>query len=112
MPNHVHLIVVPSSPASMAKAVGRTHYRYTQIFHTAHNRSGHLWQNRYYSTPLDRSHLVTALAYVDANPVRAGPTTFATEYLWSSARAHVVGRDPIGLLDLDWWRESRLAEDW
>ena len=112
MPNHIHLIVVPSSPTSMAKAVGRTHYRYTQIFHSAHNRSGHLWQNRYYSTPLDGSHLVSALAYVDANPVRAALTKLATEYLWSSARAHVVGRDPSGLLDLDWSRESRLAEDW
>lgn len=112
MPNHIHLIAVPSSPLSMAKAVGRTHYRYTQIFHSAHNRSGHLWQNRYYSTPLDESHLVSALAYVDTNPVRAALKKVATEYLWSSARAHVVSRDPNGLLDLDWWRESKLAGDW
>ena len=26
MPNHVHLIVVPKTPKSMARAVGRTHY--------------------------------------------------------------------------------------
>jgi hypothetical protein len=34
-------------------------------------RSGHPWQNRFFSTPLDRDYLHTALRYIDLNPVRA-----------------------------------------
>ncbi len=41
-------------------------------FNRHHRRSGHLWQNRFYSCPLGPSRLATALAYVDLNPVRAG----------------------------------------
>jgi putative transposase len=112
MPNHVHLIVVPRTPKSMARAVGRTHYAYTHFFHTAHDHSGHLWQNRYYFTPLDQDHLVAALAYVDLNPVRAGHVATPEDYIWSSARAPVSGCDSAGILDLNWWKQSGLADEW
>jgi len=112
MPNHVRLIVVPKTPKSMARAVGRTHYAYTRSFHTAHDHSGYLWQNRYYSTPLDQDHLVAALAYVDLNPVRAGLVATPEDYIWSSARAHVSDCDYTGVLDLNWWKQSGLTEEW
>jgi hypothetical protein len=35
-------------------------------------RSGHLWQNRFYSRALPRTHLWRALAYRERNPVRTG----------------------------------------
>jgi putative transposase len=52
--------------------LGQTHGRYAQRFNRRYRRSGHLWQNRFYSCPLGRNHLVRALAYVDLNPLRAG----------------------------------------
>ena len=36
-----------------------------------HSSSGHVWQGRYYSCPLDESHLWEALRYTELNPVRA-----------------------------------------
>ena len=71
MTNHVHLVVVPATERSLAKAIGRTHYLYTRYVNHCRQRSGHLWQNRFFSTVLDRDHLVVALRYVDLNPVRA-----------------------------------------
>ena len=71
MSNHVHLIAVPRSPESFARGIGRAHYRYTREYNLMNRRSGHLWQNRFYSAPLDRAHLLRALRYVDLNPVRA-----------------------------------------
>jgi putative transposase len=71
MTNRIHLIAVPRHPDSLAKALGQTHWRYAMRFNRLHRRSGHLWQNRFYSCPLGPSHLATALAYVDLNPVRA-----------------------------------------
>ena len=57
MTNHIHLIGRPADEDSLAKALGRTHFRYTQYINRLHGRSGHLWQNRFYSCPLGREHL-------------------------------------------------------
>jgi putative transposase len=53
-----------------------------------HNSSGHAWQGRYYSCPLDQPHLWEALRYAELNPVRAKLVTEATSWAWSSAVAH------------------------
>ena len=112
MPNHVHAIVVPERPDSMSKAFGRAHNSYSRYFNTVRHRSGHLWQNRFYSTPLGREHLTRALRYTDMNPVRARLVERALDYSWSSARAHVTGRDPHGLLDPELWAEVCPLGDW
>jgi hypothetical protein len=52
------------------------------------------------------------LRYVDLNPVRAGLVDRAADYRWSSARAHVEGRDPSGLLDLETWKQVCPCGDW
>jgi len=57
MTNHVHLVATPAGEESLAKAVGRTHFLYTQYVNRLHRRSGHLWQNRFYSCALDEVHL-------------------------------------------------------
>src|ERR1017187_2125506 len=57
------------------------------------------------------SHLWTAIAYVELNPVRAKIVHGAEDYPWSSAVAHVTGGDATGLLDMDWCR-STSRSDW
>ena len=105
LPNHVHLIVVPAEADSIAKAIGRTHWRYTQHVNVLHDRSGHLWQNRFYSCGLDTAHAWTAMRYVEQNPVRAKLCRAAWRYRWSSAAAHCgLAEDDTGLLDLAAWR--------
>lgn len=112
MTNHVHVVAVPRRADSLAKALGQTHWRHAMRFNRLHRRSGHLWQNRFYSCPLGPSRLATALAYVDLNPVRARLVECAEDHLWSSARAHLTGHDEHELLD-DWvWNECRLQNDW
>lgn len=112
MPNHVHLVAVPTRDDSMAKAVGQTHHRFALRSNRLRRRSGHLWQNRFYSCPVGQSHLVETLAYVDLNPVRARLVDRPGAYNWSSASAHLAGRDPSGLLD-DWrWSEIDPGREW
>lgn len=67
MTNHVHLVAIPERPDGLARALGQTHGHYAQHFNRRYRRCGHLWQNRFYSCPLGRDHLVTA--YVDLNPL-------------------------------------------
>ena len=52
------------------------------------------------------------MAYIERNPVRAGLVPAPEHYAWSSARAHVTGRDEHGFLDLRSWREVYDAERW
>jgi putative transposase len=112
MPNHIHLIAVPRSEKSLALAVGRTHYLYSQYVNRLHRRSGHLWQNRFFSNGLDEKHLYVAQRYVEMNPVRAKLARRAWDYHWSSAAAHCGGEDGSGLLALVEWRRRWEAGAW
>jgi putative transposase len=112
MTNHVHLVAVPARQDSLAKAVGRAHFLYTQYLHRLHGRSGHLWQNRFYSCALDEPHCWAALCYTERNPVRAGMVRKAWRYRWSSAAAHCGPGKGNGLLDLRLWRGAWTAERW
>ncbi len=112
MTNHIHLIARPSTPVSLAKALGRTHFRYTQYINRFHRRSGHLWQNRFFSCPLGREHFWQALRYVEQNPLRAGLVRQPWKYPWSSAKAHLDGQDPTDLLNLSYWRQISSQVDW
>jgi len=71
MTNHVHLVAVPEREDSFARALRHAHSEYALARNRADGRSGHLWQNRFFSCPLDSSHLMAALRYTDLNPVRA-----------------------------------------
>ena len=53
MTNHFHLIATPKRKDSLAKAVGRTNLYYTRHINATRGRCGHLWQDRFFSCPLD-----------------------------------------------------------
>ena len=53
----------------------------------------HLWQGRFASYVLDEPYLLTAARYIELNPVPAGLIESPSRYRWSSAAAHVRGRD-------------------
>ena len=93
MPNHVHLICVPASQESLARAIGEAHRRYTRRINFREGWRGHLWQGRFGSCALDDVHLLMAARYVELNPVRAKLVRKPWRYPWSSARAHAEGRD-------------------
>ncbi len=61
-----------------------------------HFRKGwrrHVWQGRFTSYPMNEAYLLAAVRYVELNPVRAGPVESLGVYTWSSAAAHLTGRD-------------------
>jgi len=110
VPNHIHLVAVPDEPDSLSVALRRTHGRYANYLNARRCRTGHLWQNRFYSCALDRDHLSVALRL--RNPVGAGLAELVDQYPWSSAAAHLTGRDPRNILDMDFWHDRGAAEDW
>lgn len=71
MNNHVHFIVVPRSKAGLSQFFNVVHMRYSQYKNLMRRKKGHLWQSRFFSSVLDDSYLISAVRYVEQNPVRA-----------------------------------------
>src|SRR6195256_5300518 len=92
MPNHVHLVLVPSDPDGLRRALARVHRRYAGVIQARRKRSGHFWQGRFGAVAMDEQHLAAALRYVSLNPVRARLVERAQDWRWSSTRAHLRGK--------------------
>lgn len=110
MTNHVHLIVTPAADSDLGRAIGETHRRYTRMVNRRNGWTGYLWQGRFASFPMDEAWLLRAAAYVELNPVRADMVAQAWDYPWSSARAHLAGSDPLGVVNPE--PLLALAGDW
>jgi REP element-mobilizing transposase RayT len=72
MPNHLHL-VLRTGATQLAVAMARIATGYAGYFNRRHDRSGHLFQNRYKAIPVESDEQLRVLIrYVHLNPVRAG----------------------------------------
>jgi putative transposase len=112
MSNHVHLVAIPHKADGLALALKHTHGRYASYWNAGHSSSGHVWQGRYYSCPLDQSHLWEALRYTELNPVRAGLVTEAESWIWSSAAAHCGTVAADGRLEMEMWQGQWDFSNW
>ena len=83
MSSHVHLVVVPPRAEALAVALKSTHGRYAAYWNAAHASSGHVWQGRFYSCPLDEGHLWQALHGIGLEIV-SGTIVSQTPFLPSS----------------------------
>jgi len=50
MGNHAHIFAIPEKETSLARGIGGTNLLYTQYINRKYNRSGRLWQNRFFSS--------------------------------------------------------------
>lgn len=112
MSNHIHIVSVPLRKNSLAKAIGQTHFQYTLHFQQKYGTTGHLWQSRFYSCPMDEDYAVNAIAYTELNPVRARMVELAWDYPWSSAEAHCTLSTSSALLNLERWRSRFTTDAW
>jgi putative transposase len=96
MPNHVHLVLVPPEADSLRAVLASVHTAYSLRINLREKASGHLFQGRFASYPMDQAHLMAAIRYVENNPVKAGLVENAIDWKWSSARTHAL-RESDGL---------------
>ncbi|MBU4321428.1 MAG: transposase [Thermodesulfovibrionales bacterium] len=107
MDNHLHLLLVPRSKGGLGRCLHSATFRYAQYFNKKYERSGRLWQNRYFSCPVDKEvYLWAVVRYIENNPVRSGISKNAADWKWSSASAHVEGVYDRFLTYPDWLDES------
>lgn|SRR5665213_448858 len=112
MSNHFHLVAVPAHADAAAKVLGRLEADYARYLNVRRRTSGHLWQARYYSVPMDAPHCWHALAYIERNPVRAGIASAAADYKWSSAAARLGMTPAPSWLDLAAWKQQWTHREW
>lgn len=103
MDNHVHLAVIPKKESSLSDGIGRLHHDFACWQNIQRGKTGHLWQGRFYSCPVEEDRVLQVLQYIELNPVRARMVKNGWEWAWSSARAHITGQDPSSLLDMNYW---------
>ena len=108
MPNHIHLLAVPERENSLAQGVGRTNLIYTQYVNREFDRCGRLWQNRFFSCPIDQeAYLWAAVRYIETNPVRAHLVQEPWAYRWSSARHHVLQEPDLLIGESQWLAQTQ-----
>ena len=101
MGNHWHLLLWPRGDGDLSDFLRWVTLTHTQRYHVSHGTvgMGHLYQGRFKSFPVqDEGYYLTALRYIEGNPVRAALVQEAGQWPWSSFAAR-QGRDIAFALD-------------
>lgn len=91
MENHVHLLLHADSGLDrLMKRIGTS---YAYYFNEKYSRSGHLFQDRFSSEPVeDEAYLLAVVRYIHNNPQKAGICR-REDYRWSSWHAYTGKAD-------------------
>lgn len=86
MENHVHLLL-KDSKNELSLFMKKMGVSYSSYFNKKYDRTGHLFQDRFFSRPIDDdSYFLSVNRYILTNPQRAGIAPFVN-YRWSSIKA-------------------------
>jgi putative transposase len=92
MTNHVHLFMTPHAPEACALVMKYTGQYYVSRINKRLERSGTLWEGRFYSCLVtSEAYALACYRYIELNPVEAGMVQHARDYRWSSYSKNVVG---------------------
>jgi putative transposase len=53
MNNQIHIVAVPTAQKGLQQVLKSLHLRYAQRFNRQQGWKDHVWQGRYFSSPLD-----------------------------------------------------------
>jgi putative transposase len=87
MPNHFHMLLMPNKGRDLSRWMQWLLTSHVRRYHRHYRSSGHVWQGRFKSFIVQKDdHLLTAIRYIERNPVRAGLVVSAKDWRWSSHR--------------------------
>lgn len=110
MDNHIHLIAYPKDIHGLSKMISQAHHRYSIYMNKKMGWTGHLWQYRFESDPIEEKDLLLIAKYIERNPVAAGIVVHPCDYRWSSAGVHVDNQKQDPLVVNPYLH--RLVDDW
>lgn len=92
MSNHVHLLATPACADGISRLMHGLGSWYVRHFNRSHERSGTLWEGRFWSSVIQCPRYLLAVSrYIELNPVRAGMVRHPADYVWSSYRMNGMG---------------------
>jgi len=103
MPNHVHLLL-RTGATPISDVMRRLLTGYAVAFNRRHQRSGHLFQNRYKSIICQENlYLLELVRYIHLNPLRAGlvKTMAALAEIADSGHRQLLGLTEQGVVSTD-----------
>lgn len=101
LPNHYHL-EIETIEISISKIMHQINNAYAKYFRKRYGGSGHLFQERFYSSLIDKdSYFWEAGCYIDLNAVRAGLVKRPEDYRWSSYSIYCQKDYDDDLIDRD-----------
>ncbi len=87
MPNHVHVLATPLGCSTLSSIIHSWKSYTAKRANKRLGRRGALWMQEYFDRAIrDERHFITAVEYIENNPVKAGLCKQATDWEWSSAR--------------------------
>ena len=102
MGNHIHLLIKPGPGESLSKIMQWLLGVFAQLWNKKHSLSGHLWGDRFFSRIiLGIMDFLRVFIYIDYNPVIAGLTKQAEEWMFGGLWHHknglidIINIDPI-----------------
>jgi putative transposase len=99
MPNHVHHLIELRQP-NLAHGMHRLHGMYVRWFNDRHGRSGRLFEHRYGAELVeDDLYFLTAVDYIEMNPVNAALSQSPEGWRWSSRGMAARGSHPSWLAE-------------
>lgn len=118
MSNHVH-ILIESLTATPGEFFRRLGVNYVAWFNWKYQRTGHLFQDRYKSEPIEsESYLLEVINYIHNNPVKAGLAETPQDFRWSSlyelhGTSQVIDENRLNeLVSIRDIVACKTAEDW
>ena len=70
MPNHTHLLAWATALPQLSQALHQLQRRYWFYVKRRHGLTGHLWQGRFHSFPIEsEAYLLEAARYIERNPL-------------------------------------------
>ncbi len=95
MTNHVHMLI-KEGKEEIGDSIRRIAVGYAQYHNRNHERTGHLFQNRYQSEPVnDDRYLFIVLRYIHQNPLKAGIAKNIRDYQWSSYNDYLIDKNTL-----------------
>ena len=86
MPDHLHLLIVPSESAVLSRIMQSVKGRFARLWNQRLSQVGGLWQPRYYESAVrTEAQLRRWIQYIDENPVKAGLAATPGQYRYCSA---------------------------
>ena len=95
MPNHLHVLLTPSSTTSIEKAMQLIKGASSHEIHKQLGTRMEIWQSGFHeATVRDAADYLSKIRYIHQNPVAAGLASTPENWAWSSASARYL-LDPI-----------------